>query len=455
MLWRIAWRNLWRQRTRTLTMLSAVALSYALMLVGMAMSDDSHARMLDEAARMAGGDVLVHGDGYWATRASDLVVRDADRALDVVRGVDGVRAALPRIIVNGLAGTSSDTRPILLYGIDPALEAEMRDPADDLVEGEFLGVRGPNDREDAGTPGDRGAGAVAAEGGGGDEGGRAGSGAAGAPIVLGARLAERLEVTPGDRVVLTATDPDGEITRALFHLAGIVATGARQLDELVGYTTLDAARRALGMDGMLTQVGVLTPEGTAADIVARRVEAALGDAAAAAGGPDALEVLTWREAVPEMVGLLEIDDAFSLIIVGVLYAVVLFSITNTFLMAVMERVREFGLLNALGMRDGRIGRLLLAETTLLVALALGVGLVLALGGHLALDHWGINTAMYGVEELEMAGVDMADMVVHSRIVPVKWIAGSVIVALATIASALYPAWRASRLAPAEAMRFYE
>lgn len=414
MLWKLAWRNLWRHRARTVTMISAVALAYALLLVGMGISDDSHTRMLEEAAQMAGGDVLVHGAGYWATRASDIVVDDAERTVAAVRGAEGARAVLPRVIVNGLVGTSADTRPVLLYGIRPELETEMHDVAGDVTAGTFLADgRAPR-------------------------------------IVLGTRLAEQLDVGIGDRVVLTATGPDGEITRALFQLSGIHASGQRQADELVAYTTLDAARRALGMDDQLTQIGVLAAAGVESGALARSVEAALGAAA-----EPALEVLTWQEAVPEMVGFIEIDDAFGLITVIVLYAVVLFSITNTFLMAVMERVREFGLLNALGLRDGRIGRLLLAETTLMVAIALGIGLTLALGGHLALDHWGINTAVYGVEEMEISGIDMSDMVLRSRIAPMKWLAASVIIAVATIASALYPAWRASRLAPAEAMRFYE
>ncbi|HUG39582.1 MAG TPA: ABC transporter permease [Longimicrobiales bacterium] len=125
------------------------------------------------------------------------------------------------------------------------------------------------------------------------------------------------------------------------------------------------------------------------------------------------------------------------------------------MMAVMERVRELGLLNALGLRDRRIGRLMLAETVLMTAVAMTVGFLLALGGHLAVSHWGISMASYGLGEIEMSGIDVADMVIYSTIHPTSWIVGSLLVAGATIASALYPAWRATRLAPAEAMRFFE
>jgi ABC-type lipoprotein release transport system permease subunit len=172
-------------------------------------------------------------------------------------------------------------------------------------------------------------------------------------------------------------------------------------------------------------------------------------------GSNGLEVLTWREAVPEIVGFVELDDAFGLLFMLLLLIVVLFSITNTFLMAVMERVRELGLLNALGLQGWRVGHLLLAETVFLTGLAMGVGFVLGYGGHLAVSRWGISLAAWGVEEIEVSGVDLSDLVFYSSIVPERWVAASLLVAGATVASALYPALRAARLAPSEAMRFYE
>lgn len=412
MLWRVAWRNLWRHRGRTLIMASAVALSYALMLVSMGINDDAHGRMLREAARAAGGDILVHGRDYWDTRASDIVITGAGSVLHAIVEVPGVRAAVPRVLIGGLVGTATDTRPVLLQGIRPEREVAMRDIAEDLKAGTFL----TGDERD--------------------------------PVVLGSRLVERLEAELGDRIVLTATQPDGEVTRALFHLTGILETGTRQLDEVLGYTTLEAAQRAVAMPGMVTQIGLLTERDADVAAVAARVEAALGSG-------DSLEVLTWQQAVPEMVGLVEIDDAFGYIYLIVIYAVVLFSITNTFLMAVMERVREFGLLNALGLRGARVGRLMLNESVLMTLLAMAIGLTLGLAGHLAVAHWGISMASWGFEEVEVAGIDLADMVMYSTITPHKWVIGSILVALATIASAVYPAWRAARLAPAEAMRFYE
>jgi ABC-type antimicrobial peptide transport system permease subunit len=86
---------------------------------------------------------------------------------------------------------------------------------------------------------------------------------------------------------------------------------------------------------------------------------------------------------------------------------------------------------------------------------MGVGFLLGFGGHLAASHWGISMAAWGLDEMELSGVDFADLVIYSEIRPIKWVIGSIVVALATVGSSLYPAWRAARLAPAEAMRFFE
>lgn len=414
LLWKLAWRNLLRHRGRTLILGSAITLSYGLLLVSMGIGDDSHQQMLDRAIEGAGGQVLIHGEGFWDQRTSDLVIDSARVLLARAAAVPGVRAALPRVLVSGLLSTADGNRPVELMGVDPDLERLLKDPAEEVVAGRDLD-----------------------------------SSPVRSPLLVGVPVAEELEITPGDRVVLTASGPDGELTRALFHLAGIVRSGQPGLDEGVAHTTVGAARSALGMGDQLHQVGVLLDAGAEAEVVAGRLRAVLE------AHPDHLEVLTWREALPEMVGFIEIDDAFLYIYVVVIYLVVVLAITNTFLVAVMERVRELGLLNALGLRGGRLSRMILAETTTLVGLCMLAGLGLALAGHWALVHWGLPMSAFGIQEMELSGVDVGDLVMRSRISTGKWIVASGIVAVSTVLAAAYPAVRAARLAPAEAMRFYE
>lgn len=414
MLFRLAWRNLWRQRSRTLILVSAVTFSYALLLVSMGIGDDSHQQMLEAAVEGSGGDILVHRDGYWATLAGDLVIRDADVVVERVREVEGVAAAIPRIRLPALLSTSTGARAMELLAVDPELESLLADPHEYLEEGERL------DETELGSP-----------------------------VLLGAVLAEDLDVGLEDRVVLTASDPEGELRRGLFRVAGLLESGIRQLDESLAYTTLAALQATMDSPGTVTQVGVLLDEGVRVATVADRIRAAVSDR------EPALEVLTWEQAVPEMVGFIETDDAFLYIYMAVIFVVVAFSIANTFLVAVTERVREFGLLNALGLKGIRVGGLVLAETVVLSLVSLGAGLALGLAGHAAIAHWGIPISAFGMDEMELAGVQFSDMVMRSKITVPKWLLASLGVVLTTVGSAVFAAVKAARLAPAEAMRFYE
>lgn len=413
MLLRLAWRNLWRQRARTLILISAITFSYTLLLVAMGLGDDSHQQMLDAGIEGAGGSVLIHHEGYWETLAGDLVIQDGLEVVRQASEVEGVAVAIPRIRTPSLAGTSAGARALELIAIDPALEARLADPHEHLTEGERL------DETELRNP-----------------------------VLLGVGLIEALEIEVGDRVVLTASRPDGELTRGLFRVAGFLDSGLGQIDEGVAFTTLDAARGMLESPEIVTQVGIVLVGGALEGEVAEALRRVLRVS-------EPLEVLTWREALPEMVGYIETDDAFLYIYVAVMFVVVAFSIANTFLVAVTERIREFGLLNALGLRSGRLGALVLAETAVLTVVSLAVGLALGLLAHTVISSYGIPVATWGVSEMELAGLDISDMVIRSKIQPMKWAVATVAVMVTTVGSAIFAAVRAARLLPAEAMRFYE
>jgi ABC-type lipoprotein release transport system permease subunit len=419
-MFKLAWRNLWRNRTRTLIVGSAIVFSYALMLISLGINDDLHAKMLDSASVAVGGEVLVHGQGWWETQSSDIVI---DKSSDIEAALEqtaGVEAVIPRVIINGLLTSSRGNEAVRLTGVDLEREKRLRDVAEHLETGQFFSTEFDS------------------------------------PLVLSTGLAKKLGVERGDKVVLTASTPEGEVTRALFRLDGTIET-AGGAAEMQAYTSIDAAQTAVSMPGKLTQFGVLTSEGVPHEQVARHLrDQHLRDQnSRGSGGDGSLEVLTWEQAAPEMVGFIEMDDAFGMLYMIIVFIVVVFAIANTFLMAVMERVRELGLLNAIGMSPKKIGSLVFWETGLLAVLALLVGLAIALGAHFYIAEVGIDLAQLTAEDMELAGVNIGDMVMRSQINPVKWLTSTGLVFVAVMLSAAYPAWRATNLAPAEAMRFYE
>jgi len=412
-MWTLAWRNLWRNRTRTLILGTAIALTYALMLVSIGMADDMHTRMEEAALKVAGGQVLIHGSGYWDRRSAEIAVRHPGVLQSRLEDLPSVEAVLPRVIADGLLNSTYGNVPVQLYGIDPALEKRLEDPGRYLVEGAFL--EGPHRPY----------------------------------LAAGSGVVEKLDAQPGDRLVLTAADAEGELTRVLFRLGGVLESGSQQLDDTLAYTTLDHARRVLNLGDRLTQLGVLGKSSIGSKSLKGDILSVIGE------HEDHLEVLTWQEAMPEMVGFIQIDNAFTYVYVIVIFLIVTLSITNTFLMSVKERVGELGLLSALGFNDARIARMILSETLLLAMLTMASGFGLGLLGHFALEYWGLDLTIFMERGIEISGVTISDMVAHSEIRPFKWILASVGVFAAIFLSALYPVWRALRMAPAQALQVGE
>ncbi len=413
-MWRLAWRNLWRNRTRTAITGSAIALGLTMQLFSMGTADSMYIKMNTAAERAAGGNILVHGTGYWDSRQVDKLVDSAAATVDVIGGVDGVTRVIPRVIVTGLLSTARGNAGASITGMVPDAEKALDDKTRFITEGTFLD---------------------------GDE---------RAPIVLGRAIVDDLKIELGERVVVTATDPSGEITRLAFELVGIVETGSDLMDKGAAWTTLSALADQLGLTDQITQIGVMVEDGDRRATVRDAIVAALGDRA------PSLEVMTWDEAMPEMVQFVEIDKQWSAIMGTFIFIVVAFGIANTFLMAVLERVRELGLLSALGLSPRRVAALVVAESVLLAFVSIGIGLGLGLLAHSLTAHYGIDfAAMSGGAELDMNGVVMEDMIIYSVIDPARWVAACVAVMVLIVLSALYPAWRATRTEPATAMRTYE
>ena len=422
-MWKLAWRNLWRNRTRSLITGTAISVTFALMLITFSVSDDSYDSMLKAAAKTAGGDVLVHAEGYWADPVAERFLTDPAPLLDKVATVPGVRAVIPRVLIEGLVSSPRGSAGVRLEGIDPPREAALKNMGKWVEQGTFL-TEQPNGKQQ--------------------------------PLVLGKGIVKDLKLELGDRVVLTATDPEGEMVRALFKLTGVLDTGSKQLDDIAAYTTIDAARSATGIGAGLTQIAALLddPDGQIGP-VREAIRRALAPPPGVAVS-QALEVLTWDEAIPEMLAFVEVDRKMGTLFTYLIFVVVAFGIMNTFMMAVIERIRELGLLAALGLTPARTAGLVLRETILLALVTTAVGLGLAFGMHAWLVVEGIDyAALTGGADIEVSGVILEDMIIRSLIIPERWISAWATIFLLVIAAGLYPAWRAARLQPTEAMRTYE
>lgn len=403
---KLAFRNLLRNRRRTLITASAITFGMALMIWTNQLGYGMYQEMMRVGISTAAGHVVVQKDGYQA---------DPD-PLDVVLGADEVQASLQaafpeatvlqRSRLQGLLMTSANTVGIGVMAVQPGPETSVTDWHEKLVKGEWL-----EDADDRG-------------------------------ILLGAQLRERLEADIGDKVVLMGQGKE-EVTSRLFRVRGVFRTGAAELDAFTAIVGLSAAQQFLETPDAANQVSVhLTDIRSTDEAVATARDRV---------GADGVEVLGWAEAMPEMVEFIRTDRGGNVVMMGILGVIVAIGVLNTILMSVMERMREFGVMLALGTPPSSLATVILLEGLLLAVFSVGAGVVLGMAGTWPLVEYGLDySELMGGETMETAGVVIQTQI-HSAWDPVGTTAYALGGLVLTTLSAVYPAWRASRLEPVAAM----
>jgi ABC-type lipoprotein release transport system permease subunit len=397
---------------------AAVSLSLALMLFFVGMADDGHARMAEIGIRLGAGHVLVQGRGYQQEQTLDRLVPNPQQVVEKARAVPGVQHAVLRVRSSGLLSAGELSSAVMLSGVDPTIEPEVSDIAATSKRASGFYLRPRDQQQFVNAPAD---------------------------IYLGNDLARTLEVGLGDRVVLTVS-PRGESrpSSAAFTVRGTFRTGLGDLDGGYVEIPLSEAQKLLKLNGEVSQVAVVLDSLEGTDRATVLLDEALR-------GQDALEILSWKVALRELHEAIVLDDMGMYLMMIIIFVIVTIGIFNTVLMSVAERTREFGVMMAIGTGRWRLFSIIMAEAAVLALVSAVFGLVLGLIGHGLMAHYGIDVASMAGGDYEFAGISFSGRI-HSRLsVPVvaKWTA--VVIGL-VLGAAVYPALRATRLQPVEAMR---
>jgi len=414
---RLAARNLARERRRTLLSGLAMVVGMALLVFSRALAEGGHEEWIEAGVRLGSGHVSVQDPEYRLRRTIDLrlsppAVEAVDRALAAPAVERRLVAAAPRLSVQGLASSASSALPVSVTGVDPDAERRFSLIPEKLEAGRYLET---DDRLRA---------------------------------YVGARLAERLDLDVGDRFVLTAQDATGEIVGQMARLAGTFRTGIPEADEAIVQVPLSTAREWLGVPGAVTSYDLLLRGSRDVRPVGAELRSRLS------GLGDELDVLSWREAQPDLAAAVRMDDFADYVFHAVLFGIAALAIINTILMSVMRRTREFGVLRALGLRRAEVGRVVFLEGLLLTLVSGLVGMAVGLAATWLLFRNGLDFSALMNEDLTAAGVVIDPVVVPAFRVSQILASLAFIFVIGSLAS-IYPAWRATRIDVAEAMKFAE
>jgi len=397
----LAWRNLWRNHRRTIIMISAITVGVWAMIFMTALMRGMVNDMLRGGIQTLPGHVQIHHPGFRDDPSVNNLIPATGTALDEIFGDNGFEPWAGRVKVPAVITSERESRGVTLFGIDPAAEAQITFVADDIAEGRHL-----EDEADSG-------------------------------VVIGRKLADKLDTRLGKRIVLMSQDPDNEIADRGFRIVGIYDSDPDSLEEAFVFAGRATIQKMLGIGDRVTEVVFLAADYQNVEPLYRKVSEL--------AGPD-VDVEPWYELDKYLSTMLNMMDGFVLVWIVVVFLALSFGLVNTLVMAVFERIREIGLMLALGMRPANILGQIVVESLLLLVIGLALGNAFAWMTVLPLkDGIDISSVAEGMEMMGASSVLYPDLQIRDVIM-----ANIVVLALGFLAS-LSPAWRASRYQPVEAI----
>ncbi len=409
MLVAIAWRNLWRNKLRSAVIFTSIAVG----IVGAVVSDGFMSGMTDQRVDSAianeVSDIQIHNPAFLLNGEIQYQIPDAEQSVKKIEAIPEVRGVSLRMKVSAMAASANAGAGINIFGVNPAAERKVSDLHKLIVEGKYLS---PEEK---------------------------------IPAVIGQKLAHKLNLGLGDKLIVTLTDSSGTITSGAFQIVGIFKTANARFDEanvfvdkkdfssLIGYpvNTGDEIAIRLKANGQTPAVLKKLRRLFQKEIRSKQIV-----------------IRSWDQIQPLLKSMIAMMDYFSYIFLFIILAALAFAIINTMLMAVMERTREIGMLMALGMNKRKIFSMIMLETIFLSIVGAVLGLLISI---FVINHY----ATYGFDLSSVAkGLNYVGYSsrIYFRVNTNFYIISMILVALIAVLSSISPALKALKLQPAKAIR---
>jgi ABC-type lipoprotein release transport system permease subunit len=400
----VAWRNVWRNKTRSIVMISAIALGLVAGVFYMAFMQGMVDARIESATKSELAHLQVHAPHFLDNSEISVIINDAASITENLQKTSGVAAASYRLVAEPFVMAAHGTGGGRLIGVIPEIEKQVTDIAEHLVDGTYLEKSGR-------MP----------------------------PVLVGEKLAKNLNLKVGSKINIQLVDLNGDLSSKGFRVGGIYKTSNTGFDEMYLFVHFDELQAQLGTaTNAAHEIAVLLNEGNHAELLKPAIEnLAPGQ-----------EVKTWKELSPEMSLLTDSMDQYMYVFILIILLGLCFGIINTMLMAVLERTKEIGMLMAIGMNKRRIFSMIILESVMLTITGGVFGIGLGAAVTKFFETTPINLSMFS-EGLESYGYAS---VVYTSLKPEMLIIISILVIITGLLSAIYPARKALKLNPAEATR---
>ena len=397
----LAWRNLWRNHRRTIVMLAAISVGVWAMIFMTALTRGMVSDMVHDGLRTLPGHVQAHHPLYRDDPSVGNLLPMTDSEIHAAFANAEFAGWAARVRVPAIISSERESRGVTLLGVDPQQEASIAAIGSNVVAGRNL--------ESADDNG----------------------------VIIGRKLAEKLDTELGKRIVLMSQDPDNDIADRGFRIVGLFEANLAVNEEAFVFAGKKAVQKMLRIGDQVSEVAVVGDDYRDVALLQADVSARLGDAT---------ETLAWQDLNSYLASMLRVMDGFVLVWMIVIFLALSFGLVNTLAMSVFERVREIGLMLALGMRPASILGQIVVESVFLLTLGLIIGNALSIASIIPLQD-GIDISAVA-QGMEMMG---ASSILYPELLVKDIVTANIVVLLLGFVASLSPAWRASRYEPIEAI----
>lgn len=404
MLISLAWKNIWRNKKRSLIIIAAITFGLwggifsSAIMVGMMES------MVETAISRDLSHIQIHKQDYDKDKDVRNFIPQGISILRNVQDEDGVEAAAGRTKINGLVASPSSSYGTTIIGIIPQESNRVTDIHTKLISGSYFESNKRN------------------------------------PILIGKKLADRLNVKMNSKVVLSFQDLQGEIAYIACRIVGIFKTNSSAFDEMNVYLKQEDIFRILDSQPIIHEIAIRSQVVDNINVVRDNLRRDYSN----------LQIESWDEMAPELAYVSDTTGIYMYIFVGIILFALLFGITNTMLMSVVDRIRELGVLIAIGMKKGKIFIMIVLESIFLSLTGGFCGIVIG----------GISTGYYGSVGIDLTIISGslesfgATSILYPFLPTVMYVTLTIMIVIAANIAAVLPAWKATHLVPSEAIRTY-
>ncbi|VAX34693.1 hypothetical protein MNBD_NITROSPIRAE03-1381 [hydrothermal vent metagenome] len=399
---KIAFRNVFRQKRRSLLTIIMMAGGYFLFSLSIGVSDGTYSSIIDMFTRDHTGHIQIHRKGYLDRRSLYKTISNYEALGSRIEAVPEVQAWAPRLYSPALAFIGTKTTGVRIIGIDPEREARTTRLREKVSRGRFISGRPLRE------------------------------------VVIGSGLARILNADIGDELVLISQGADGSIANDLFNIVGFAGSARDTSERMNCYMHIKTAQEFLVLDNRIHEIAIVLTDQRKSREIASLIRRRLND--------PSLDVEPWQVVEKQFYQAMQADVKGTYISLLIIMIIVAVGVLNTVLMTILERTHEFGLLRALGTRPVKVFLLIMIETGVLSVFGVMLGGVFGVLGNYLLSIYGIS---YPVP-IEYGGIVFEKMVgmvsLKSILLP------AAVTVLTALVVSVFPAIRAARVEPVKAMR---